>query len=107
MRTMLWALVLLPILYVSSCGFLSARKNSIFSSVNVGDTQKMVIDKMGEPNVRELPGVLYSRYASLGCQPPCAVRLWYENRLSLDTEAWSFEVNDAGGIINKTRWRSP
>lgn len=100
-------MVVLPAPYVSSCSYISSRKGKAFDAINVGDVEETVIQKMGSPAVREKPGTLFSRYASEPCREPCAERLWYENSLSLDIEAWSFELNAASQVIRKSRWISP
>lgn len=51
--------------------------------------------------------MLFARYASQPCGGDCAERLWFENRLSLDTEAWSVELDKSGRVIKKSRWISP
>lgn len=107
LRIALLFVIVIPALYASSCTYTSSRRNKAFDSVGVGDTKEAVIQKMGSPSVREVPGALFSRYASQQCQERCAERLWYENRLSLDTEAWSFELDKIGQVVEKTRWVSP
>lgn len=106
-KIMLWSLILIPVLYVSSCSYISSRKSKSFEAINVGDSEVVVSQRMGPPSVREKPGTVFSRYASEPCREPCVERLWYENRLSLDTEAWSFEMSAAGQVIKKNRWVSP
>ena len=106
-KIMLWSLILIPAVYVSSCSYISSRKSKAFDAINVGDAEAVVSQKMGVPSVREKPGALFSRYASEPCREPCVERLWYENRLGLDTEAWSFEMSTAGQVIKKSRWVSP
>lgn len=107
LRIGLLAVLAVPILYISSCTITSLIRNRAFDAVTIGDTAKSVIRKMGEPSVREPPGNLFSRYAAKQCAAPCVDRLWYENRLTLDTEAWSIELDDNGRVIDKARWISP
>ncbi|WP_141758613.1 hypothetical protein [Duganella sp. HH105] len=96
------------LLVVGACSFTSHSRNSAFAAVQVGDTEAAVIARFGtQPSVRERPGILFARYASQPCGGQCAERLWFENRLSLDTEAWSVELDKNGRTINKLRWISP
>ena len=106
-KMMLWAVLILPILYISACTYKSHNGNSAFDAINTGDTEAMVIDTFGTPSVRDKPDILYRRYASRPCKSPCAERLWYENRLSLFDEAWSLEIDQNGRVIDKARWASP
>lgn len=93
---------------IGACSYKSHMRNSAFDAVQVGDTEATVIARFGtQPSVRENPSSLFSRYASHPCSGECAERLWFENRLSLDTEAWSVELNKSRQVIKKSRWISP
>lgn len=93
---------------IGSCSFKSHARNSAFDAVQVGDTEATVIARFGtQPSVRERPGELFARYASQPCGGECAERLWFENRLSFDTEAWSVELDRSSRVIKKSRWASP
>lgn len=91
-----------------ACSYKSRMRNSAFEAVRLGDTEAAVIASFGaEPSVREKPRALFSRYASQPCGGECAERLWFENRISFDTEAWSVELDKNRRVIKKTRWVSP
>lgn len=107
MKSILLAVLGLFVLYVGGCAALSSSRNRAFDAVHPGDVRDSVISAFGKPDVIEIPGEPFMRYASAGCRPPCVERLWYENRLSLDTQAWSFELDAAGRVIKGTRWSSP
>ena len=93
---------------VASCAFVSHTRNSAFEAVQVGVSERSVLDLFGsQPSVREKPGVLFARYASEPCAGPCVERIWFENRLSLDTEAWSIELDQDRHVVKKSRWVSP
>lgn len=93
---------------VGACSYKSHARNSAFDAMQIGDTEASVIDRFGtQPSVREKPGMSFARYASQPCGGDCAERLWFENRLSLDTEAWSVELDKSGRVIKKSRWISP
>jgi len=93
---------------VGACSYKSHMNNSAFEAVRLDDTEAAVIARFDEqPSVREKPGVPFSRYASQPCGGECAERLWFENRMSLDTEAWSVELNKSRRVIKKSRWVSP
>lgn len=93
---------------IGACSYKSHLRNSAFDAVQPGDTEASVISRFGmPPSVREKPDVLFSRYASQPCRGDCAERLWFENRLSLDMEAWSVELDQNRRVIKKSRWVSP
>lgn len=93
---------------VGACSYKSHARNSAFDAVQIGDTEASVINRFGtQPSVRERPDVSFSRYASQPCGGDCAERLWFENRLSIDTEAWSVELDKRSRVIKKSRWVSP
>lgn len=99
---------LLIVVGIGSCTYVSHARNRAFELVQVGDAESKVIDLFGaQPSVREQPGALFARYASVPCAKPCAERLWFENRLSLDIEAWSVELDTDRREIKKSRWVSP
>ena len=93
---------------IGACSYTSHLRNLAFNAVRIGDTEAAVIGRFGaQPSVREKPDALFPRYASTPCGGECAERLWFENRLSLDTEAWSVEFDETGRVIKKSRWVSP
>jgi len=93
---------------IGGCLFKSNSRNTAYDAVQVGETEAVVIARFGvQPAVREKPGVLFARYASQPCDGVCVERLWYENRLSLDTEAWSVELDKSRHVIKKSKWVSP
>lgn len=106
-KVALWSIVVILALYVASCNYVSYEKGKAFDLVSIGDTEAAVVQRMGMPAVREKPGALFARYASEVCKEACVERLWYENAFSFDTEAWSFELNRSGQVIDKSRWISP
>ena len=57
---------------------------------------------MGQPDVVEHAGVPYPP-ASRECSGLCAQRWWYENRLGLDTEAWSVELDASDRVLTTSR----
>jgi len=106
-RAAAFTLIAVPVAYVSSCAYVSSTKSAAFDAVKIGDPEALVVAKLGSPSVREEPGVLFTRYASTACKDPCAQRLWFENRLSLDTQAWSVELNANAHVVKKSQWMSP
>ncbi|PSD26392.1 hypothetical protein C7E18_14765 [Stenotrophomonas maltophilia] len=62
---------------------------------------------MGQPDVVEHAGVPFTRYASRECSGLCAQRWWYENRLGMDTEAWSVELDASDRVLTTSRLTSP
>lgn len=94
------------IAYVGSCSFINNKRESAFNLISIGDTEDTVIDFMGAPSYRETDEKLFSRYANRKCNK-CSERLWFENRLSFDTKAWSVEVNKIRKVVKKDSWVSP
>lgn len=93
---------------IGSCAYLSHSRNKAFHAVQIGASEESVIDLFGsEPSVREKPSVLFGRYTGEPCEGSCAERLWFENRLTLDTKAWSIEIDQNRHVIKKSRWTSP
>ena len=93
--------------YVTSCSIIGSSRDKAFDSINIGDTRTQVIEKFAAPYFSEPESQKYLRYTGVKCQSPCVVKLWFENRMSLDMEAWSVEFNGLGNVIKKTRLQSP
>jgi hypothetical protein len=94
-------------LYAVTCIYERAKRQEAFNSVSIGDSIDSVVMRFGDPSVRESPDKLFARYASTKCQPPCAERLWFENRLAFDLEAWSVSIGGDGTVVEKYHWVSP
>lgn len=107
MKILGWVLVVAPIAYMVACSGISASKSRAFDGIEMGDRRIVALDGLGKPDVAERPGVPFTRYASRPCQGPCVERLWFENKLSLDTEAWSVDLDQNGRVIHKAYWASP
>jgi hypothetical protein len=104
-----WAsmlLVILPAFYFLSCSYVSNRTDRLFESITTDDTIESVIRKMGTPSIRETSRAPFLRYATKSCEDPCVERLWYENRMTFDMEAWSIEIDRTGKVLKKARWIS-
>jgi hypothetical protein len=101
------AMALIIISYVTTCLYVRAMRQSSFNSVEIGDKAESVIAQFGNPSVRETPDKPFLRYASTRCQIPCVERLWFQNRLALDIEAWSVSLGSDGRVVEKYHWVSP
>jgi hypothetical protein len=99
--------VAVALLYVATCLYVRAKRQEAFNSVSVGDMATSVVARLGTPSVREGPEELFPRYTSSGCRSPCVERLWFENRLALDLEAWSVSIGSDGRVVEKYHWVSP
>jgi len=99
--------VFVTILYVSSCSVVAHRASSAFDSVRFGDDESSVVHKFDLSPRRETSITRFRRYATTFCVDPCVERLWFENRMSLDTQAWSVDLNANGFVIKKYYWTSP
>ena len=107
MRTLMWGLVGLFVAYVAGCSAISAWHSHALASVSVGASRAEVMRALGHPDVVEHAGAPFTRYASRGCSGRCAQRWWYENRLRLDTQAWSVELDASDRVLATSRWTSP
>jgi len=103
---LLFLLVSAP-LYVGVCALWSKERNDTFDAIQIGDRRNTVVCRFGKPSHIEQPGALFTRYASRFCQVPCVERLWFENRMSLDFEAWSVELDRDGKVVRKDYWVLP
>jgi len=82
-----------------------AFPRACFGSAGAGKAE--VLQALGQPDVVEHAGAPFTRYASRGCSGRCAQRWWYENRLGLDTEAWSVELDASDRVLTTSRLTSP
>jgi hypothetical protein len=106
--TWLTILALVPLLYISTCSVICCKRSKDFERVGVGNTEQQVVAALGTPSVLEKSsGASFSRYGAQACAAPCAERFWFENRLTLDSEAWSVELDAGGKVIKKSHWVSP
>lgn len=93
--------------YVGACSYIASSRSSAYDAVNVGDSKESVISLFkAEPIVERADGEPFTRYASRRCAE-CTERLWFENRLTFDTRAWSVDIDGAGAVIGKAEWTSP
>jgi hypothetical protein len=106
-RLLFWLPLLSVALYIAIFVAISERRSDSFAAIRIGDNLNSVIANFGAPSHIERPGALYSRYASDQCKHPCVERLWFENRLSFDLEAWSVELDESGRVVHKSHWVSP
>lgn len=103
-----WIIVLVPLLYVSTCSMIATVKTRGFDKVNKGNTEQQVIEALGNPSVREKSGgVPFRRYTAYACEAPCVERFWFENRMGMDIEAWSVEFDGNGKVVSKSHLTSP
>jgi hypothetical protein len=101
-------IVLIPLLYFTSCSVVSYQNANAFEHVKVGDTEQQVISAMGKPKDREAAaGQRRLKYGMAACTAPCAQRLWYPNGMSLAGEAWSVELDASGHVVKTDHITSP
>lgn len=101
------AVILIPVLYLGSCGVMTHQHEKAFAQVKDGDTEQQVIATMGEPADRETPSNRLAKYGAPECQEPCVQRLWYPNKLSLAGEAWAVELDGSGHVVRTAHMTSP
>lgn len=98
-----------PLAYLGDCTVRSDWIERRFNNVALGNSKQQVLNIMVDvPSVVEKSGTLYFRkYGGTSCDSPCAERLWFENSLNYDLEAWSIELDANGKVINKHHWVLP
>jgi hypothetical protein len=107
-RRSIWFIVVVVLISpFASCSYISHERNAAFNSVQIGDTRYKVINAFDAKFVSKPSGVAYTKYDTGGCQSPCVERLWFENILSMDIEAWSFDLDKEGRVIGKGKLNSP
>ncbi|MBB6483071.1 hypothetical protein GGD46_000314 [Rhizobium lusitanum] len=80
--------------------------SAAFETIGAGDTEEVVLNKLGSPTAREMPDRLYPGYALESCIAPCAERLWYENLIP-GIEAWSVSLTSERRVLETYHWVSP
>lgn len=100
-------LLVIIVTYGSACAYVRIKRQASYDSVRIGDTADVVLAQFGDPSVKEAPDKFFGRYASTKCRSPCVQRLWFENRLALDIEAWSVSLGSDGRVVEKNHWISP
>jgi hypothetical protein len=100
-------IVFIIVVLFSSCAYLSSKGNSSYEDTKLGDSRAVVIERFNMPFISNSSSVPLSGYAEEGCKSPCAERLWFPNRMSFGTEAWSVDFDEKGRTIDKYRWNSP
>jgi hypothetical protein len=104
---MIGGAVAVAFLYLAACMYVRTKRQDAFNSINLGDAENSVVARFGNPSVREGPENLFSRYSSTKCQAPCIERLWFENRIVFDLEAWSVSLGSDRKVVEKYHWVSP
>jgi hypothetical protein len=83
-------------------------RDEAFDKIAIGQTRTQTVAAFGvQPSFVEDAGIGFPKYAAAPCHDRCKERIWYENPLSMGTEAWSFDIDENGYVIKKTRWDSP
>ncbi|MGX9698114.1 hypothetical protein ACWYXK_14100 [Janthinobacterium lividum] len=100
-KILLCLLILSPACYVAACCVFSNTRKAAFYQVQTGDTRQAVLASFGKLSYVERPGGVVGRYSRGPCTHPCAERLWFENRLSSDLEAWSIDLDQNGRVVDK------
>jgi hypothetical protein len=100
------ALALLTVLAIGGCTLRSHLLTKHLEEIRLGDTEALVLSKLGEPGRKELPGTPYFRYASSPCSNPCVERLWWDGEF-MDIEAWSVSLDANHKVVDTTHWVSP
>lgn len=91
----------------SACTFRVTQIENGFAAFENGVPERVVIEKLGGPDVVDTSAVPFLVYSSALCNAPCVKRLWWEHPILKGMEAWSVELDSTGNVMNKTRWVSP
>jgi hypothetical protein len=89
------------------CSYTVSTYEQAFEATRDGEVLAVVIDRFGEPSVREVPSQAFTRYADRGCNAPCSLRVWWEHPMLKGIEAWSVEFNSENHVVHKGHWVSP
>jgi hypothetical protein len=85
------ATVVIPFVYILFSMLVTSARISAFESVNVGDTETQVIEKMGsEP-----------AYSSTHCSPQCLKTIWFNNPMGIDQSKWMLQIDQQGLVVKK------
>jgi hypothetical protein len=107
-RNIVFVLAGMSLLYLGSCSYTAWSRQRAFDATQLGDSEVDIVRRFGTaPSERMDVGQPFSRYEDSGCKAPCAVRLWYENRLFLDIEAWSLDLDNEGRVVRKYTYSAP
>ena len=82
-------------------------REAAFEATKIGDSYDDVVRRFGSPSKIDDEGQVFTRYADEPCELPCVKRLWFENRLFLDVEAWSVSLDRSAKVVEKYHWVSP
>lgn len=108
LRWAIGVIVLVPVVYVSSCSLRANRMQHAFDTIHAGSTKQQVVDALGDPSVTEgSSGPPFRRYTTTLCEGVCVERFWYENRMGLDIEAWSIAFDANGTVIETSHLTLP
>ena len=100
-------LIAVPITYLSSCSYITWAREEGYRQVETGNAEAEVIKNLGEPSRRTIAGEVFLRYEGTGCSAPCAVRMWYENRMEFDIEVWTIDLDSSGSVLGKYKFVLP
>lgn len=99
--------VLLLVAYAGAGLSTQHGRDAAFDATGIGDSREEVLALFGAPDATDGGGQHFARYASEPCKPPCEERLWFENRMFFDIEAWSVSFDRNGTVVEKYHWVSP
>src|SRR5688500_8059033 len=106
-QRLILVLLAIAVVLIASCSIQAYNRTQSLSRISVGDSELSVLEQLGQPSAREIPGQPYLLYAVQGCLPPCATRLWWEWPLFRGIEAWSVELDSSGKVLGTAHWVSP
>ena len=104
--TIACVLLLLGLYPVSGIAIKKSRE-AAFETTKIGDSYDEVVGRFGSPSEIDGQGQVFTRYSDKPCELPCVKRLWFENRLFLDVEAWSVSFGKDDKVVEKYHWVSP
>lgn len=106
-KVLLGLFLLSPVVFISTCTYVSKERGRAFDSIHVNDTRDSVLKQLGTPSIYEKEEVPFVRYSSIPCSSPCEERLWFENSLTFGIEAWSIDIGADNRVVHKAHWMSP
>ncbi|WP_132142389.1 hypothetical protein [Luteibacter rhizovicinus] len=106
-RSLMILLALTAAAAVGACAWISRQGNAAYTEIHTGDEKRQVTERFNMPFSVQRSGEGHLAFTNDLCSKPCAQRLWFDNRFSLDTQAWSFDLDEQGRVVGKNAWASP
>jgi len=98
-----WTMLSASAVSIGHCTYTTSKYTQEFDKTAVGDSESVVIERFGKPDVRESAGHKFLAYVDKPCESPCMERLWWEAPFPMPKgiEAWIVELNSTNHVVAK------